>query len=136
MKEIPELYVKVNQTGIVLFVIIASLFQIPYLLFFLFAIQVVGVLTGYNLFVLIAKPFLTVEGKPSQAIELQRFNNLLAVSFLVLSMIGFFLLNNSWLGYGFAWMLGIAAFVAICGYCVGCTMYFQFNQLKARWRRV
>ncbi|MNV57436.1 hypothetical protein D3C71_1497660 [compost metagenome] len=134
MKEIPESYVKANQTGIVLFVIAASIFAQPYLLLALWLVQVIGLLTGYNLFVILAKPFLKVDLNKTQAVELQRFNNTLAVIFLTLSLIGF-LVQIPWIGYTFAWFLFAAAFAAICGYCIGCTIYFQFKQFKARSRR-
>ncbi|WP_136607977.1 DUF4395 domain-containing protein [Paenibacillus dokdonensis] len=131
MKEIPEPYVKANQIGIVLFVILTAVFDQPYLLLALLVIQVVGLLTGKNLFVLLAKPFLKVKGAPTQAQELQRFNNTLAVIFLTLSLLSF-LIQLPFLGYIFAAMLFLAAFAAICGYCIGCTVYFQYKQFKAR----
>jgi len=131
VKEIPEPYVKANQIGIVLFVILTAVFDQPYLLLALLVIQVVGLLTGKNLFVLLAKPFLKVKGAPTQAQELQRFNNTLAVIFLTLSLLSF-LIQLPFLGYIFAAMLFLAAFAAICGYCIGCTVYFQYKQFKAR----
>lgn len=133
MKEIPEPYVKANQTGIVLFVILTAVFNQPYILLLLWIIQLLGLLTGKNAFVLLAKPFLRIQGKPTQALELQRFNNVLAVLFLTLSLI-FFALQLPVLGYIFAAMLFLAAFVALCGYCIGCTVYFQYKQFKARRR--
>ncbi|MGN7359510.1 DUF4395 domain-containing protein [Paenibacillus sp. SAF-054] len=131
MKEIPEPYVKANQTGIVLLVILTAVFNQPYLLLALWLIQVIGLLTGKNLFVLLAKPFLKVQGAQTQAQELQRFNNTLAVLFLTLSLLGF-LAGLPVLGYAFAAMLFAAAFAALCGYCIGCTVYFQYKQFKAR----
>ncbi|MEC0372899.1 DUF4395 domain-containing protein [Paenibacillus chibensis] len=131
MKEIPEPYVKANQTGIVLFVILTAVFNQPYILLVLWLIQVLGLLTGKNGFVLLAKPFLKVEGAPTQAQELQRFNNTLAVIFLTLSLLSF-LAQLPVAGYVFAAMLFLAAFAALCGYCIGCTVYFQYKQFKAR----
>ncbi|WP_068616640.1 DUF4395 domain-containing protein [Paenibacillus tuaregi] len=134
MKEIPESYVKANQTGIVLFVIAASLFRQPYLLVGLWLVQVMGLLIGRNLFVIVAKPFLKVHPDKTQAAELQRFNNTLAVVFLSLSLAAF-LVGWAWAGYLFSWLLFAAALAALSGYCIGCTLYFQLKQLKARWRR-
>ncbi|RUT36319.1 DUF4395 domain-containing protein [Paenibacillus zeisoli] len=134
MKEIPVSYVKANQTGIVLFVILATVFAQPYLLLALWLVQAIGLLTGYNLFVILAKPFLKVHPNHTQAAELTRFNNTLAVIFLTLSLIGF-LIQLPGMGYMFAWFLFAAAFAALCGYCIGCTIYFQFKQFKARRRR-
>ncbi|MGF7050224.1 hypothetical protein J2T13_004749 [Paenibacillus sp. DS2015] len=134
MKEIPEAYVKTNQTGIVLFVVLTALFNQPYILLALWLIQIIGLLTGKNVFVLLAKSFLKVEGRATQAVELQRFNNKLAVGFITLSLLGF-LLQLPIVGYVFAGMLFVAAFVAICGYCIGCTLYFQYKQFKALRRK-
>ncbi|MWV45817.1 DUF4395 family protein [Paenibacillus sp. HJL G12] len=131
MKEIPEPYVKANQTGIVLLVIFTAVFNQPLILLALWCIQVVGLIAGKNLFVLLAKPFLKVKGAHTQALELQRFNNTLAVLFLTLSLLSF-LIGLPVLGYVFAAMLFLAAFAAICGYCIGCTVYFQYKQFKAR----
>ncbi|MCQ4365698.1 DUF4395 domain-containing protein [Mycobacterium gordonae] len=133
MKEVPIRYVKANQTGIVLFVILALLLQQPWILLLLWIIQTAGLLTGgkLNLFVAAAKPFLRNTGGETQAIELQRFNNLLAVLFLTLAVICFAV---GWqiAGYAFCIMLLAAAGAALLGYCIGCTLYFQIKQLLAR----
>ncbi|GAB6992030.1 DUF4395 domain-containing protein [Paenibacillus pini] len=131
MKEIPEPYVKANQAGIVLFVLLSALLNQPYILLVLWIIQVVGILTGKNVFVLIAKPAINVQGATTQALELQRFNNVLAIIFLSLSLL-LFLAQLPILGYIFEAMLFLAAGAALCGYCIGCTIYFQYKQLKAK----
>ena len=134
MKEIPTAYVKTNQIGIVLTVLAAIVLDVPWLLAVLFVIQLIGFLLGlrYNLFIALAKPFLKPEGG-TQAAELTRFNNTLALTFLTGSLICWAL---GWLtaGYVLAGMLAIAAFIAVYGYCVGCTIYFQFKQFRARLR--
>lgn len=134
MKEIPMTYVKANQIGIVLTVLAAIILGLPWLLAVLFLIQLTGFLLGlrFNLFIALAKPFLPRSGE-TQAAELTRFNNALALTFLT----GFLICwAFGWLtaGYVFAGMLALAAFIAVCGYCVGCTIYFQFMQLRARLR--
>ncbi|MFC5650872.1 DUF4395 family protein [Paenibacillus solisilvae] len=65
--------------------------------------------------------------------ELQRFNNILAVIFLTLSL-GAFALSWSVAGSVFALMLLAASGAALLGYCVGCTIYFQYKQFAARRR--
>lgn len=128
-------YVKSNQAGIVLFSLIAIVLQLPWLLAALWVIQLTGVLSGGkgNVFVALARPFLQVEGKKTQAAVLTRFNNSLAVGFLTAALMCW---AAGWLlgTYLFAGMLLGAAFLALCGYCVGCTMYYQFKQLRARIR--
>jgi hypothetical protein len=134
MKEIPMPYIKANQVGIVLFVLFATLLKLPILLAVLWVIQVVGLVFGFNVFVRIAKPFLNVKGSGTQAVELQRFNNVLAVIFLTFSILGF-AAQLSVVGYIFSAFLFVAAFVAVCGYCIGCTVYYQYKQYKSRHRR-
>lgn len=98
----------------------------------LWSIQVVGLASGgkLNLFVQIGKAVLTGKGTDTQAVELQRFNNILAVLFLSLALISFSL---GWVaaGYVFSVMLLAAASAALLGYCVGCTVYFWYKQLRA-----
>jgi uncharacterized membrane protein YagU involved in acid resistance len=136
MKEIPMAYVKANQTGIVLFILLSFIFRQPYILAALWIIQALGLVFGLkaNLFVAAARPLLDVQGKETQAAELTRFNNRLGMIFLTLSLISF-LFGFSILGYIFAAMFFLAAFVALCGYCIGCTMYFQYKMFKARRTR-
>lgn len=136
MKEVPIIYVKANQIGIVTFVVITLLLQQLWVLAALWIIQVLGLATQGkgNLFVAAAKWLV----KPShdsrtQAVELTRFNNILAVIFLSLS-IGGFALSWSVVGNVFSLMLLAAAGAALLGYCVGCTIYFQYKQFIARRR--
>ncbi|WP_408894000.1 DUF4395 domain-containing protein [Paenibacillus taichungensis] len=132
MREVPMRYVKANQIGIVLFVVLSFLFNQPLILGALWIIQVVGLASGgkLNLFVQIGKAVLTGKGIETQAVELQRFNNVLAVLFLTLALVSFGL---GWqvAGYIFSSMLLLAASAALLGYCVGCTVYFWYKQLRA-----
>lgn len=130
--EIPMSYVKANQTGIVLFVAASFVFT-PWILPVLWLIELVGLLSAgkYNPFVRIAKPFLNPKGKETQAAELTRFNNALAVIFLTLAFLS---LALGWtaVAYAFSVMLLAAAGAALLGYCIGCTIYFQYKQFRAR----
>lgn len=132
MREVPMRYVKANQTGIVLFVILSFLLQQPWILAALWIIQAAGLLSEgkLNLFVVIAKLILKGKGTETQAVELQRFNNTLAVIFLTLALISF---AFGWqiIGYAFTAMLLLAASAALLGYCIGCTLYFWFKQIRA-----
>lgn len=125
-------YVKANQVGIVLAVLLSFVFNPLVVLGALWIIQVVGLASSgkLNLFVLIGKVVLTGKGTETQAVELQRFNNILAVLFLSLSLISF---SVGWViaGYAFSVMLLAAASAALLGYCVGCTVYFWYKQLRA-----
>lgn len=132
MREVPMRYVKANQVGIVLFVLLSFVFNPLVVLGALWSIQVVGLASSgkLNLFVQIGKGVLTGKGTETQAVELQRFNNILAVLFLSLALISFSL---GWVaaGYAFSVMLLAAASAALLGYCVGCTVYFWYKQLRA-----
>ncbi|MGO4274142.1 DUF4395 family protein, partial [Paenibacillus sp. TAF58] len=86
MKEVSISHVKANQTGIVLFVLLAFAFQWTWLVALLWVIQVLGLVGGgnWNLFVAVSKRLLSRNGTETQAAELTRFNNALAVLFLTL----------------------------------------------------
>jgi hypothetical protein len=130
MPGIPMPYIKANQIGIVALIVLATIFKMPFILILLWLIQITGVIFGSNLFIQLAKPFVNLQGKETQAIELQRFNVTLGILFLTISLISF--ANNLiFMGYLFAWILGIVALIAICGYCLGCTIYYQYKHLKA-----
>ncbi|MDQ6423610.1 DUF4395 domain-containing protein [Paenibacillus sp. LHD-117] len=135
MKEVPIPYVRSNQAGIVLSLAAFFTTQSVWIIGALFLIQAIGLLFGPrgNLFIRIARPFLgklVARGK-TEAAELQRFNNSLAVLFLTLSLISL-LLGWSAAGNVFAAMMGAAALAALLGYCIGCMMYFQYKQFRAR----
>lgn len=134
MKQIPMPYIKANQTGIVLVVVAALLLREPWLVAALWIVQAAGLLLGskWNLFVRIAKPFLRISPNgDTQAAELARFNNTLAVLFLSASVI-VFALGWTIAGYVFAVMLLVAASAALLGYCIGCTVYYRYKQFRAR----
>lgn len=132
MKEIPIEYVKANQTGIVLSVIAFLVSGQLWIIAALWLIQVIGLSTSgrWNLFAALGRRFLTPKGKETQAAELLRFNNSLAVAFLSLSLVSL-LLGWTTAGYVFAVMLLGAAGAALLGYCVGCTLYFWVKQIRA-----
>jgi hypothetical protein len=135
MKEVPIPYVRSNQAAMVILIALSAIFQQPWIILIVFAVEVAGLVFGAkgNLFVSIVRPFLgsLVARSHTEALELQRFNNTIAVVLLTLSVICFsFGFNTA--AYIFAGMVALAAFVAICGYCIGCTMYYQFKRLRAR----
>ncbi|WP_261300916.1 DUF4395 domain-containing protein [Paenibacillus andongensis] len=135
MKEVPISYVKANQTGIVLFVLLAFAFQWTWLVTLLWVIQVLGLVGGgkWNLFVAVSKRFLSRSGTETQAAELTRFNNALAVLFLSLSL-AFFAFGLNMVGYIFTGFLLLAAGAALLGYCIGCTIYYRYKQFIVRQR--
>lgn len=135
MKEIPIPYVRANQWGIVIFILSGILLQQFTLIVALLVIQLIGFLGGiqWNLFVQVAKPFLKdrLQHAQTEAQELQRFNNSIAIILLAAATLAHYtgLITISVILAG---MVALAAFVAICGYCIGCTLYFQYKQWKLR----
>ena len=129
-------YIKANQTGIVLFVTLFLVTGQLWLLAALWLIEVIGLLTKgkLNLFIRMAKLFIRQAGTETQAEELARFNNSLAILFLCLSLLASAV---GWSGgsYIFAVMLLGAAGAALLGYCIGCTIYYQYKQFVVRRAR-
>lgn len=136
MQEIPIPFLRANQTGIVALVIIAVIARQPLFIDVLWFIQVLGLLFGIkaNLFIQITRPFLKkgISQAKTESRELSRFNNFLAVIFLTISLLFF---ASGWIlaGYLVAGLLAVVAFIAICGYCVGCFLYFQLNLLRRKY---
>lgn len=135
MKEIPVPYLRANQAGIVAFVLLAVVTHSPVILALLLLIEIGGLAFGPmgNLFIRFVKPFVenrTAKAKTESG-ELARFNNTLAVIFLVLSGL-FFALGWPIAGFITAGLLAVVAFLAITGFCVGCVLYYRFKQLKSR----
>ncbi|WP_281887388.1 DUF4395 domain-containing protein [Paenibacillus sp. YYML68] len=134
MNEIPRAFVRANQAGIVLMIVLASILQQPILIAALWAVQVITLWRGLkvNLFVQLASPFLrkAAMSGPTEAMELTRFNNSIAVGMLTCSMLAFWLDRDGLLGYLFAGIVAVAALVALCGFCVGCFLYYQYKRLR------
>ncbi|MFE5317456.1 DUF4395 domain-containing protein [Paenibacillus sp. NPDC056579] len=136
MPEIPVPYVRANQAGIVLFVLLGIVLQQPAWIVVLWAIQVVGLWRGArgNAFIAAAAPMLKsrIAGAPTESRELQRFNNSIAVLLLTVSTLWFLWSPESIGGYVAAGMVAVAALAALCGYCVGCFLYYQFKKNTRR----
>lgn len=136
MQEIPVPYVRANQAGIVLFVLLGIALQQPMLIVALWLIQLIGLWRGVraNLFVVAAAPLLSsrIAGAPTESRELQRFNNSIAVLLLTISILWFIWSPGSVGGYIAAGMVAAAALAALCGYCVGCFLYYQFKKNTRR----
>lgn len=125
MKEVPIPYIRANQSGIVAFVILAFLIQLPLIIAMLWLIELIGLFSvKANAFILFAKPFFSqwINRVTTQAYELTRFNNLLTVIFLTLSFI-FFEMRWTLAGYIVAGIVAAATFLAMCGFSIGNYIY-------------
>ncbi|WP_391118102.1 DUF4395 domain-containing protein [Psychrobacillus sp. L3] len=133
MKTIPKPLVTANQWTIILSVIIALSTQSAWILFIPLIANLSSLLTGVHPILIIVKRFLS---KPAnQYIQEEytqlRFNQWLAVGFLLVASISF-LLNWSILFNIATIMVGLAALIAILGFCIGCFVRFQYKQWKYR----
>lgn len=133
--EVPLHWIRANQTGILLSVIAAVLLGQPLILLLPLAVQLITRWFGirYNPFVRLLHRLMPHSQK-TESRELLRFNNLLAILFLV-GALGAFLLQAPTIGYVFMTMLTAAVVLALGGFCVGCFIYFQWKQMRARGRR-
>ena len=133
MKTIPKPLVMANQWTIVLSVLIALLSQSAWILFIPLIANLSSLLFGFHPILVIVKRFLS---KPANAYIQEdyaqlRFNQWLAVGFLFVASVSY-LLNWSLLFNIFTIMVGLAALVAILGFCIGCFVRFQYQQWKYR----
>lgn len=146
MKEIPLIYVRANQWGLVLTILASVIFNQPSIAVIVFLIQFTGLVWGlkFNIFIQFARIFQLdrFRSDKTEAAELQRFNNSIAVVLLAISSI-LFLLSLDSIGFSFqfglvvaskivALMVAFAAFLAICGYCIGCKIYYRFKRITLR----
>jgi hypothetical protein len=134
MKEIPLPLIKANQAGIVIFVLAGLLLQQPYFIYFLFLVQLIGLVFGAkaNVFIRLAGIVFSKErlrNSEQQAAELARFNQSIAVILLAAATLAL-IFDWTVLASVFAGMVALAAAVAIAGYCIGCTLYYQYKKWK------
>lgn len=132
MKEIPMALIKANQLGIVILTISSIVFRQPLIIYILFGIEITGLLFGlkWNLFVRIAKLIFkdSINGSQTQAAELTKFNNTLAVLFLLISGL-LLIIGYGIAGYIIAAVLAVVVIVALSGFCVGCFLYYQLKRM-------
>jgi len=132
--EVPLHWVRGNQIGILISVVVWALTQQPWVLAVPLAVQLVGRTAGvkYNAFVRLLAPLLPAS-KKTESRELLRFNNLLAILFLAVALAAL-LAGMQTVAYVFLAMLTVAVVAALSGFCVGCFVYFHWKQFLARRR--
>jgi len=130
---IPRPLVTTNQIVIVLSVITSLLSGSKWFLLIPLFSGLGGLLFDFNPVMKLASKFL--RKKPNEYIpedkEQQQFNQTIAVVCLAIAFIGALLRINI-LFYIFSILVGLAATIAICGFCIGCFIHFQWNQYKYR----
>ncbi|PAD77034.1 DUF4395 domain-containing protein [Paenibacillus campinasensis] len=134
MKEIPLPLIKVNQAAMVLFVLLSLVFRQPLFIYAIFLIQLIALAAGAraNLLFLVAKWVLgadRLQRSDTQAAELARFNQSIAVILLGISSAAY-LLGWHIVAIAASVMVAAAATAAVLGYCIGCTIYYQYKKWK------
>ncbi|WP_110926589.1 DUF4395 domain-containing protein [Bacillus massiliglaciei] len=133
MNSIPRPLVRTNQWVIFLSALITLVFGQYWILAIPLAAGLLGLFFNFNPVMRFAKLFLQkpVNQYIPEDAQQQKFNQLIAVTCLGLGLISFSL---SWeiAGIVFTALVGIASFVAILGFCIGCFIHFQWKQYMYR----
>ncbi|MEX2356664.1 MAG: DUF4395 family protein [Thermaerobacterales bacterium] len=134
MNEIPIPLIRANQAFLVSMVLLAALLGQPWPLAAALLIQAAPLVLGRKAHLIFAltRPALAgrIKNAATEAAELQRFNQILAVLFLVLSLASFTLGQTNW-GWIFAGLLAAAAGLAMAGFCIGCTIYLRWKLFRS-----
>ncbi|AYC30827.1 DUF4395 domain-containing protein [Paenisporosarcina cavernae] len=133
MQTIPKPLVLANQWTIVLSVLAALIFQNHWILIVPLVFGISQLAFGFHPIMKITKLFLS---KPLNTYiqedrDQQKFNQYIALTFLTIAIVsGIF--HFTILSIISTIMVGLAAFIAIMGFCVGCFIRFQYQQWKYR----
>jgi hypothetical protein len=133
VSSIPRPLVRTNQWVIVLSVILTWTTGMYWILAVPFIAGLTGILFQFNPVMRLAKLFLRKPPSqyPPEDADDQKFNQTLAVTFLFIALAGY-LLHWNLLAYIFSAMVGLAAIVAILGFCIGCFIRYQWIQYNYR----
>lgn len=133
VRSIPRPLVRTNQWTIFLSVVLTWITGQEWILAIPLVANLLGLFFNFNPVMRFAKLFL--KKKPSEYIPedaaQQKFNAIIAISCLALGYFSF-LLNWNVAGYIFTTMVGVASFVAILGFCIGCFIQYQWKQYAYR----
>lgn len=132
---IPMPIVTLNRACIVAGVILALLFRQPLITTALFLVIAPAALFGSRAsLVFLAGSSLfarTNAAAPTEDRRLMRFNNSLAAVMLGLAQVAF-LVQIALAGWILACAVALAAAIALCGFCVGCFLFFRFKMARYR----
>ena len=133
IRSIPRPLVRTNQWFIFLSVVTALSTGQVWILAIPLVAGLLGLTFNFNPVMRMAKLFLKKE--PSAYIPedhaQQQFNQVIAVVCLSFGFISF-LLDWNVAGYIFTVMVGLASFIAILGFCIGCFILYQWKQYTYR----
>jgi hypothetical protein len=130
--DIPLHWVRANQIGILLCILITLITGQPWMLAIALLVQLISRWFGvqYNLFVRLFARWLPASSR-TESRELLRFNNLLAILFLF-GYLTAFTFDATITAYVILAMLTISVVLALSGFCLGCFIYFQWKQFWLR----
>lgn len=127
---IPVPIVRMNRVLMVGGVVAAVALDAPWITTILFALILPAVLFGRrgSPIYAIGRRLLSAQlaGAEQEDQQLMRFNNSIALALLSSAQIAF-LFGAKTLGFVLAGMVGVAALVALLGFCLGCFLYLQFK---------
>jgi len=134
-KGIPMPIVSLNRSVLLGGIVLGFILQQPLLTTALFLVVLPAVLWGQkaSLIYMIGSRLFRKQNQSAltESPVLMRFNNSIAVIMLGMAQVAF-LLNASVAGWIISGIVAVAAFVALCGFCFGCFLYFHFNLQKFR----
>lgn len=133
IRSIPRPLVRTNQWVIFLSVVTALGTGQEWILALPLIAGLLGLLFNFNPVMRMAKLFLKKDLStyiPEEHSQ-QQFNQLIAVVCLGLGLSSF-LLGWNIAGYVFTIMVGLASFIAILGFCIGCFILYQWKQYTYR----
>lgn len=133
MKTIPKPLVTLNQWIIVGAVVVALVTQSFWPLLVPFIANGMSLAFGFHPILAPAKKLLKkpLSSYIQEDVVQLRFNQMMAVGFLAVAIAGA-LLGSTILFFAASIMVGLAASVALAGFCVGCFIRFQYQQWKYR----
>jgi L-asparagine transporter-like permease len=134
-KGIPMPIVTLNRSVLLSGIVLGYILQQPLFTTALFLIVLPAVLWGQKAsLIYFAGSRLFRKLNQNAEIEsplLMRFNNSIAVILLGAAQVAF-LFDATLTGWIISGMVAVAAFVALCGFCFGCFLYFQLNLQRFR----
>ncbi len=105
----------------------------PWLVTVDFLLIVLGLFGGPSFYAIVGKMLFKkrLSGAAVEAFGLVRFNSAIAAVLYFCAIVSFVL--QWWIsGWILAGIVALAAAVSLCGYCIGCALYYQFKLNRYR----
>lgn len=137
MNTIPKPLVLANQWTIILSSLIALFSQSAWVLFIPLIASLLSVLFKFHPIMMVVRQFLK---KPLNQYEQEdrsqlQFNQWIAISFLLVAVVAY-MFNWTNLFNIATIMVGLAALIAVLGFCVGCFIRYRYQQWKFHRKKV